>query len=243
MEKQKLSIIITAYDKHEITKAHVRESMNSTIVPDEIIVVNDGGDPYLKDMLKTLDKKCDLIYARINEDIPWNYHGACNLGVWLSRGDIIGFEDNDNIPTPTFYEEALKVLNERSDVGRVIGKIRYHISISELEKSAKDWVITGNRGPNQGSYLMRRDIYLKLKGQDERFCGRYGWMYYDWRRKLLQITTFANVGAFYYVLEGQSNLLHKNSSVNFGFLRDNTHNKRLQSPIGMLNFTYEVEHL
>ncbi len=238
-----LSVIITSYDKHEITKAHVRECMNSTIVPDEIIVVNDGGDPCLKDMLKTLDKKCKIIYARVKEDIPWNYNGACNLGVWLSRGDIIGFEDNDNIPTPTFYEEALKILKDDPEVGRVLGKIRYHVSVNDLEKPATEWTITGSRGPNQGTYLMRRDIYLTLKGQDEKFCGRYGWMYYEWRRKLLCLTKFSNNGAFYYVVEGQSNLPHKTDRLNFALYKDNARNQRLQSTIGILNFFYEYEIL
>ena len=42
-----LSIIITAYDQEELTVVHVRECMNSTLLPDEIIVVNDHGDPNL----------------------------------------------------------------------------------------------------------------------------------------------------------------------------------------------------
>ena len=39
----RLSVVITAYDQHPLTVMHVREVMNSTRLPDEIVVVNDGG--------------------------------------------------------------------------------------------------------------------------------------------------------------------------------------------------------
>ena len=241
---EKISTIITAYDHHSITVAHVRECMNTTRLPDEIIVVNDGGDPSLKEMLKKLEIKTKLIYARINEDIPWNYNGACNLAVWLSKGDFLVFEDNDNIPHKDTYGEMLKVLTDPK-IGRVTARIRHHVSEKDLEKSVSEWEVTGNRGPNQGTYMIRREIYTLLKGQDERMCGRYGWMYYDWKRRLLNKakTTFGSAGSYYYVLEGQSNLERKNSSLNRKYLRENSLSPHLQPPSGIVNFTYTVDEI
>lgn len=239
-----ISCVITAFDKHDITKIHVREVMNSTIIPDEIIVVNDGGTPDLKDKLKQLEKKTKIIYAEVlPPKIPWNYNGACNLGVWLSKGDYLIFEDNDNIPHKDFYKSALEILESQPIVGRVIARKRLEFSVKDLEKPVEEWQITGTRGPNQGTYMMRRSVYLQLKGQDERFCGRYGWMYYDWRHRLLAVTQFSSVGCYYYVLEGQSDIPRGNSPLNASFMRDNMRNKRLQSPIGILNFNYTYEIL
>lgn len=240
-----LSLILPNYQHFDITVAHVREAMNVSVIPDEIIVVNDGGDPSLKDMLKTLEKKTKIIYARIEQDITWNYNGACNLGVWLSQGDMLAFEDNDNIPSKDFYKEALDVMNLHPEVGRVIARKRMDFSIKDIEKPLEEWNILGKRGPNQGTYMMRRDVYLFLKGQDERFCGRYGWMYYDWRRRLLNQakTQFAMTGYYYYVVEGQSNLSHHNDPQNAGIMRKNMRENVVQSPIGILNFTYKYEIL
>ena len=81
----KLSVLITAFNQHPVTVLHVKESMNSTRVPDEIVVVNDNGTPDLLDMLKEIPRKCPIHYARINEDILWNYTGARNLAFWISR--------------------------------------------------------------------------------------------------------------------------------------------------------------
>jgi len=240
-----LSVVITSYDKPLITSVHVRECMNSTVMPDEIIVVNDGGDDEVKGLLQKLEKKTKLIYAKIHEDIPWNYNGACNLGVWLSKGDVLGFEDTDNIPHKNFYKSALEVLGKNPNVGRVIGKIRNDVSVKDIEKPIEEWEVIGSRGPNQGSYIMDREVYLKLKGQDERFCGRYGWMYYDWRRRMLGKAKidFAEAGTFYYVVEGQCGLAHRNTSENYSYLKLNTREPHYHSEHGILNFRYSYETL
>lgn len=239
----RLSTVIPVYDRFEITVVHVREAMNNTRVPDEIIVVNDGGDPKLKEMLQKLDIKTKLIYARINENIHWNYMGACNLGFWISTGDLIAFEDNDNIPTTTLYEDQLRYLEEHPNVGRLNGGKRWDISESQLTKPSSEWVMESKRGPNMGTAVMRRELYYVTKGYDERFSGAYGWMYYDIRVKLLKLTDFGRAGNFWYVMDGQSKIDHKVSSKNFGTFRRNRKLGLSQSTEGLINFTYTCETL
>jgi len=241
-----LSVILPNYQHFNITKAHVREVMNSTLLPDEIVVVNDGGDESLKDILKTLEKKTKIIYAYIMPPkIPWNYNGAVNLGVWLSRGDFLAIEDNDNIPTPTLYEEVLKTFEANPKAGRCYGFKRLEIASSELEKPSSEWKVTGGRGPNQGSYLIRREVYTMLKGQDERMCGRYGWMYYDWKHRLLAYakTEFVQTGNYWYVTDGQTNLDRPHSAENYRVYRDNARSGHAHSSYGILNFRYTVEEI
>lgn len=236
--------MVTSYDRHDLTKVHVRECMNSLTLPDEIIVVNDGGTPDLKEKLQQLDKKTKIIYAEIlPPKIIWNYHGAYNLGFWLSRGDFISFEDNDNIPTKEWYGQALQMLEEHPEMGRIIGKKRLHISSQDLEKPVEEWQITGSRGPNQGTSMIRRELILKVKGQDERFCGQYGWMYYDWRRRLLTQTKFGGVGQFYFVVDGQCSLSRNPSAQNYRLYRRGCNEKTIQFPTGILNFQYTFEIL
>lgn len=240
----KISVIISAYDKHRVTVAHVRECMKVDTTPHEIIVVNDGGTPDLKEMLAVLPRECQLIYARINEDIPWNYNGACNLGAWLSTGDYLMFEDNDNIPTKTVYGQMLEVFKTRPEIGRVCGIKRMRIEQQDLDKPSEEWVQRGKgMGPNMGTSMMKREVYMKIKGQDERFCGRYGWMFYDFRARFLRVCKDTKVGHFWYVIDAQSNLDRKPSSHNFGIYRRNARNEVSQSPEGIINFTYTVELL
>ena len=238
-----LSIIISAFDHHDLTVVHAREAMDSIITPHEVIIVNDGGTPDLKEKLKVLPNKCKLIYARINEDILWNYNGACNLGVWLSTGDYISLEDNDNIPMRNTYKEMLEIFKNEPEMGRVRGSKRLELDMEDIYKPVEEWVQRGSRGPNMGTCMMKRDVYLQVKGQDERFCGQYGWMYYDWKSRLLRITKFTGKGHFWYVRDGQSDLDRAMSKKNFRLYRENAHRDKVQHPEGILNFSYEYEIL
>lgn len=242
-----LSLILPNYQHFEITKAHIKQAMKSTLVPDEIIVVNDGGDPILKDIISDIkDRKCPIKYAYIlPPKIIWNYNGAVNLGVWLSRGDYLAIEDNDNIPQPTFYEEAIKLMEEDPSVGRVYGLQRHDFSVKDIEKPSDQWILTGKRGPNQGSYVMRRDVYTKLKGGDERMCGRYGWMYCDWRSRMLGKAKikFGQRGYFWYVTDGQSELSRHNANMNYRIYKQNAQSLDMHHEHGILNFRYTIEVL
>lgn len=241
---EKVSVIVPTYDNHDTTLIHVREAMNSSRVPDEIIVVNDGGDVSLLERLKELKRNTKVIYAYVClPKIPWNYNGACNLGVWLSIGEYIVFEDNDNIPSKYFYEEALKVLNENPPIGRVLAKHR--VWIEDIHVPFEQWKTIKNIGMNQGTYMMRRDVYTRLKGQDERFCGRYGWMYYDWKRRLLNKgkIQFSTASFYYYTDKSQSNLPRGMDKENFRYYRYNLRDESITHPNGILNFGYTVDYL
>ena len=237
---EKISVVIPAYDKHDVTVAHVREGMRTSVMPHEIIVVNDGGHPNLKDKLKKLKPACSLIYARIEQDILWNYNGACNLGAWIATGDYLMFEDNDNIPTKTVYAEMLELFKSNPNIGMMTGSKRMDIEQKDLCKPAEQWVQKGKRGPNQGTHMIKRSIYLETKGQDERFCGRYGWMVYDRDAKLRRITQITKKGHFWYVTDAQSNLERRMHPTNYNLYRKNAREDILQSPEGILNFTYEI---
>lgn len=246
----RLSVVLPNYEHFNITVAHVREILTtSELRPYEIIVVNDGGDPKLKDMLKEIYHKPNaskLIYAYVlPPKIPWNYNGACNLGVWLSTGDYLVFEDNDNIPMATTYGQMLNVLMTNPNVGRVYAHKRLDIDSSQLDKPSSEWKSKMGRGPNQGTYMLRREVYTKLKGQDERMCGRYGWMYYDWKNRLLGKARidFAQAGYYWYVTDGQTNLKRGNSPENYRIYRQNAKSTDMHHENGILNFKFSVEDL
>ncbi|MBI4137019.1 glycosyltransferase [Candidatus Roizmanbacteria bacterium] len=225
--------------------------MNSSRLPDEIVVVNDSGPKELRDMLLKLEKKTKLIYAYILPDIPWNYNGACNLGVWLSTGSVIALEDSDHIPGRDAYKEGMKILEERPEVSRVHYQ-RYWMPIAEvMNKSYEDWQKGTPIGPNQMVSLFRRSVYLTLKGQDERLCGRYGYMAYDWVFKYKFVLKLKSERAnFYYIVKDGSepDMERKMSSENRRFYAGNVgewerNNDWRHSPHGILNFQYIYEAL
>ena len=244
-----ISSIISAYDQPNLTFAHVKGSMSGSVIPDEIIVVNDGGDKSIVDKLRTVEKKTKLIYARINEDIPWNTNGAYNLGIFISRGDVLSIEDCDHIPYPDFYEKALLELSRGFD--RVIGLKRQFITLVELSKPMSEWQPYKNAGSHSLVGLYTRNILLKMKGYDERFGGHYGWNGADILRRLTKLGCKSSAtSGFYMVSDGMSmkdtrpmiGSKAKMEKENYWQLRRN-YKEGGQVEHSILNFTYTVEIL
>jgi len=263
----KLSIIISAFNRHELTKVHVKQCMESTLMPDEIIVVNDHGTPDLRDMLKGLDIKTRIVYAYITDDIAWNYTGARNLGVWLSRGDFIVSEDNDNIPSKNLYSEMFKYLQEHPDIDMVLGGGRPALTLEDMQKyPIEEWnkYSKKKRAAHDDSFMIRRETYIRMKGYDEQFAGKYAWACTDWTRRLIRAgIKVYRVPAMYYNSLGNGTtvcecdksreerakqpvcpdcglLYRRRSYVNYGLARKKTH---IQPPKGIINFSYTYEIL
>ena len=237
----KLSVIIPIWQKHDLAVVHVRECMNSTRIPDEIIVVNDGGEDDLRDLLFALPKKTKVIYAKIlPPKIPWNYTGARNLGFWLSSGNLISIEDQDHIPEKHFYEETEKVLDEHPELMRCKSKWRHEINLEDIvSKPVEEWVSQGGRQPHHDCAVLRRELYLKVKGYDERFAGEYGWSNTNWRRRLSLAghEQAGNAGLQFVVNSPKTRgLSHRN-------WRLARKTDTPQPPAGILNFQYTYEYL
>lgn len=235
---EKISVLISAYNKNDITAVHVREIMNSTRIPDEIIVVNDGGTPDLRDKLLALERKTKIIYAEIlPPKIPWNYTGARNLGIWLSSGDYISIEDNDHIPDRNYYQDCLNVFAEHPEYQRLKTNKRWVVSVEDvLTKPFEQWAVMGKRPCHQDVTFNKREILLQLKGYDERFAGEYGWCSTDINRRLSRLGIVCGNAGFQYVVfsEKTRGLSHRNWTLS-------RTQQGTQGPTGILNFCYKFE--
>lgn len=244
----KLSVIVPAYNRHEMTVRHVAECLKSTRLPDEIVVVNDGGPENLRDMLLPLKGKVPIRYVRIDQDILWGYNMACNVGFWVSRGDIIALEDTDHVPSRNAYSEGLALFEANPGLMRL--KYRRNIlQIGDFGKPFEEWQSRKLIGANQMVSLFRRELYINLKGQDERFCGQYGYMAMDFHNReanMLKSTISLAHKGFYWAIfgdEGEPGLKRGMSPVNRRFYRENSLAKTWQHPEGIIRCTYSYEEL
>lgn len=234
-----LSVIISAYNKDELACVHVRESQNSTCMPDEIIIIDDCGKPGLKEKLKKLDIKTKVIYARILEDIPWNYTGARNLGIWLSTGEIISVEDNDHIPDRNYYQDCLDYFEQHPECSRIKAIKRKVVEEEDaLKNPYEEWVKVGSRQRHQDVTVFKRDLLLRLKGYDERFAGQYGWCATDINRRLNRLGVIHGEAGYHWVINTP-----KTRGLSYRNFKLARINKGTQPPNGLLNFTYEYEKL
>jgi len=100
----------------------------------------------------------NLTLVRIKEDIPWNQHGARNLGLKLAEGDWVIASDIDHL----FPAEGLThVLSLAKDPGTV-----YYFGRKQEDGSPKH--------PHPNSFLVHRKAFWAAGGYDEDFCGHHG---------------------------------------------------------------------
>ena len=155
----RLSVVIPVYNQDDLAVRHVRACASATRPPEEVIVVDDGGAVGLEKKLARGHWPFRLVYARVLEDIPWNQPGARNIGMVLSTGDVISFEDADHLPGSGYYAAALDVLGGRQDVTLVR---------AEREYGGK------TLAPSKSAWCVRRHAILGIGGYDEDFSGHYG---------------------------------------------------------------------
>lgn len=243
-----ISTIITNYNTPEVTTIHVRELMRLPLKPMEIIVVNDGGDSVLRDMLLFLKRNTPIIYARIKQDILWNYTGDRNLGIFLSKGDLLALEDSDQIPGPDIYSKACQVFKEDSSIVKVQAKARRKVFYKDLYKPSESWKTCGSRGSSVDTGIYKRLPLLKIKGFNEDFAGGYGWAAQEVNWKLAKLGNFKGISYYFVVVDAICDTLkRKPTSYNHRVLKKSvarTENlNTLNHEKGILNFDYNLEEM
>ena len=120
----------------------------------EIIVVFDGYKPDEKSLsdIDFLEVKAIMNYP----DIPWGNARARNIGAINSNLPYLLFLDCDHTFKNLFIEDDLSFI-----VPSNVYKFK------RIHKGKTAWP--------SGSILIHRDLFFKVGGYDERFCGHYGY--------------------------------------------------------------------
>ncbi len=108
---KKVSVIIPAYNKSDLTVRTVTSVLNQTYKNIEIIVVDDGSTDDTKNKLKQFNKIIRYIYKENS--------GACsarNFGINVSTGEYIGLIDCDDIYYPDKISLCVEFFENNPDV-------------------------------------------------------------------------------------------------------------------------------
>lgn len=100
-----ITIVIPAYNVEKYVVDAVESVLTQTILPNEIIIINDGSSDNTADILKRYENNPLIkVFHTSNKGLG----EARNKGLSESSSDYIYFFDSDDLLTPTFVEEMQK---------------------------------------------------------------------------------------------------------------------------------------
>lgn len=103
----KISVIIPTFNCGSYIRRAIESVHKQTIVPAEIIVIDDGSTDDTPEILCDYIKKNEVIYIRQeNQGAPV----ARNTGIMAATGDYIAYVDADDELVPTNFEKCLTTL-------------------------------------------------------------------------------------------------------------------------------------
>lgn len=111
---KKVSVIIPAYNKADLTVETVESVLSQTYKNIEVIVIDDGSTDNTRERLLPFTDKIKYVYKENG--------GACsarNVGVKLSAGEYIGFIDCDDLYLPEKVRKSVDYLEKNHDCGFV----------------------------------------------------------------------------------------------------------------------------
>ncbi len=169
-----ISVVIPCYNDGIYLPETIQHLRKQSFSDFEMIIVNDGStDKKTLEVLQSLESTGVKVLHKENGRMS----SARNYGVKYAQGKYIAALDADDYFHPSFFEKALKVLNEKSNVAVVTSYIQMFGEFKKLSKP---------RGGNENNFLfsnqcpacamVRKACWNEVGGYDERMI--YG--YEDW---------------------------------------------------------------
>ena len=109
------SVVITTKNRIPFLKRTLESVLSSSVLPQDIIVINDGGE-----FIKNEDFSTGLCQLSIiNNKISKGANYSRNLGVDIAASEIVFLLDDDDAVTKTSFYDRLELFKESPDVGIV----------------------------------------------------------------------------------------------------------------------------
>lgn len=159
MKTDLVSVICTNYNKPtEQIEECITSILAQTVLPREIIFVDDGSN------LRPTHKACLSIVLNKNRGVAF----ARDIGVKMSKGELILFVDADDKLAPDFIQQCGKVI-AKSDIVYpdllLFGEVQNQLIENPKRLGARD--LLAHKMSIPVTSMMRRTVYEKLGGFKE----------------------------------------------------------------------------
>lgn len=165
MSAARISVVMSVRDGASFLADAIDSVLGQTRPPDEVIVVDDGSNDATPAILARYAGR-----LRVERRPPIGYAAALNHGLSRASGDLVAFQDADDLWMPRKLELQLAALGERSDVDAVGGHVEQFLTIGAATSGRR---FTFDPGPLPGvtlpCLLLRRSLVEQSGPLDEAF--------------------------------------------------------------------------
>jgi glycosyltransferase involved in cell wall biosynthesis len=171
MRKIKLSVVISAYNSHEIVRRQMLHFKKMNL-PIEIIIVDDNSNPPIKEAA-----------IRTNNKLAWTQGIGRNLGAKHAHGEYLFMTDIDHILSREAIEDALKFNGNKMIFRRQIGVLDENGNIKQDQKTLLDWGYSReslDASVHGNTFVMKKSIFDELGGYNPETCS---WGYHPVSRR------------------------------------------------------------
>ena len=113
MSKEKITVVVTLYNRLEYARNMILSLLNQTLMIDELIFADDGSKQDVSEIIKDLIDGCPFEIKHVyQEDIGFRLARSRNNGARIASGDFLIFLDQDVIMPNDFVE---KIYNSRKE--------------------------------------------------------------------------------------------------------------------------------
>lgn len=190
-----VSIIIPVFNKVTLTRRCVESILKTPpSVSFEIVIVDDHSQDGTRDYLAYLSRRYNFVKTRSNSR-NMGFSASCNRGAEIAKGKFLIFLNNDTIPLPGWVEALVEVAERDRNIAVVGAKLLYpnntiqhagvlfrnfpfpvtpfHVYAGEPADYPEANVELDYDAVTAACMLVKRKIFEKLGGFDERFVNGY----------------------------------------------------------------------
>jgi glycosyltransferase involved in cell wall biosynthesis len=173
-----VSIILTNFNSEKSIKLAIESILNQTYKTIELIIVDDGSTDNSLNIISNYENLFNVKVIKLYKN--YGCYFAKNIGLLLSKGEYIGFQDSDDVSSCFRIEKQIKYLLENDNLDMVFCNIiKCDYIINNFDCSIKNERKSGYLGLI--SLLIRRSVLNKIglycdyypHSMDQEFIDRY----------------------------------------------------------------------
>ena len=188
-----LTAVVTSFNQGEMIQEALTSLLNQTILPDKIIIVDDGStDEKSLDIISGLESMVNQVTIMVHRQKNSGVSAARNTGIRLANTTFALVLDGDDKLEPSFLEQTLPHIKKSSEIVAVSSWMKtFGVLQSIVCPSGGDIRKFLSHNCCPATHIMRCEAWRKCGGYDETM--RTGFEDWDYFLQLLETSPKARI--------------------------------------------------